>query len=57
MSREEVHGIIETLANGQGFYARLLNRLNAVDKDVSNEFLDSFADCTDIIDVVMLLEG
>ncbi|MDD4391052.1 MAG: hypothetical protein PHW03_09725 [Eubacteriales bacterium] len=57
MSREEVYGIIETLANGQGFYARLLNRLNAVDKDVSNEFLDSFADCKDMIDVIMVIEG
>ena len=57
MTRKEVYGVIESMAVSQGFYARLLNRLNAVDKDVSNEFLDSFADCTDIIDVVMLLEG
>lgn len=57
MSREEVHGIIETLANGQGFYGRLLSRLNAVGEDIANEFLDSFTDCKDMVDVIMVLEG
>ena len=41
----------------QGFYARLLNRLNEVGEDVANEFLDSFTDCKDMLDVIMLLEG
>jgi hypothetical protein len=57
MSRKEVYGIIETLANGQGFYGRLLSRLNEVGEDMANEFLDSFTDCKDIIDVIMVLEG
>ena len=57
MSREEVHGIIETLANGQGFYGRLLSRLNEVGEDLANEFLDSFTDCKDMIDVIMKMEG
>ena len=57
MTRKEVYGVIESMAVSQGFYARLLNRLNEVGEDVANEFLDSFADCKDIIDVIMLLEG
>lgn len=57
MTRKEVYGVIKSMAVSQGFYARLLNRLNAVDKDVSDEFLDSFADCTDMIDVIMKMEG
>ena len=57
MSREEVRGIIEMMASSQGFYSRLLSRLNEVREDVANEFLDSFADCKDIIDVIMVLEG
>ena len=57
MTRKEVYGFIESMAVSQGFYARLLNRLNEVGEDVANEFLDSFADCKDIIDVIMLLEG
>ena len=57
MTRKEVYGVIESMAASQGFYARLLNRLNEVGEDVANEFLDSFADCKDIIDVIMLLDG
>ena len=57
MSREDVYGIIETMAASQGFYARLLNRLNEVGEDMANEFLDSFADCKDMIDVIMKMEG
>jgi hypothetical protein len=57
MSRKEVYGIIETLANGQGFYGRLLSRLNEVGEDIANEFLDSFTDCKDMVDVIMVLEG
>ena len=57
MTRKEVYGVIESMAASQGFYARLLNRLNEVGEDLANEFLDSFADCKDMIDVIMLLEG
>jgi hypothetical protein len=57
MSGNEVYAIIESLAASQGFYGRLLARLNEVGEDVANEFLDSFADCKDIIDVIMLIEG
>lgn len=57
MSGNEVYAIIEIMAVSQGFYGRLLARLNEVDEDVANEFLDSFADCKDMIDVIMLMEG
>ncbi len=57
MSGNEVYAIIEMMASSQGFYGRLLSRLNEVGEDVANEFLDSFADCKDIIDVIMVLEG
>ncbi len=57
MTRQEVYGIIENLANGQGFYGRLLDSLNAVDEVTANGYLDSFADCNDMIDVIMEIEG
>ena len=57
MTRKEVYGFIESMAVSQGFYGRLLSRLNEVGEDAANEFLDSFADCKDMIDVIMLLEG
>ena len=57
MSGKEVYSVIEALASGQGFYGRLLSRLNEVGEDVANEFLDSFADCKDVVDVIMVMEG
>ena len=57
MTREEVYGVIESMAGSQGFYGRLLSRLNEVGDDLANEFLGSFADCKDVIDVIMKLEG
>ena len=57
MSREEVRGAIENMAVSQGFYGRLLARLNEVSEETANGFLDSFADCKDTIDVVMVIEG
>lgn len=57
MTRQEVYGFIESMAASQGFYGRLLSRLNEVGEDLANEFLDSFTDCKDMIDVIMLLEG
>ena len=57
MTRKEVYEFIESMAVSQGFYGRLLSQLNEVGEDMANEFLDSFADCKDIIDVIMVLEG
>lgn len=57
MSGKEVYAIIEAMASSQGFYGRLLERLNEVPEETVNNFLDSFADCKDIIDVIMVIEG
>ena len=57
MTRQEVYGAIETMASNQGFYGRLLERLNEVSEETANSFLDGFTDCKDMIDVIMLLEG
>ena len=57
MTRQEVYGAIETMASNQGFYGRLLERLHEVSEETRLQFLDSFADCNDIIDVMMKMEG
>ena len=57
MTRKEVYGAIESMASNQGFYGRLLARLNEVSEETANEFLDGFADCKDMIDVMMKMEG
>ncbi len=57
MTRKEVYGFIESMAVSQGFYGRLLSRLNEVGEDSANEFLDGFTDCKDMIDVIMKMEG
>jgi hypothetical protein len=57
MTRKEVYEFIESMAVSQGFYGRLLSQLNEVGEDMANEFLDSFTDCKDVIDVIMVLEG
>ncbi len=57
MTRQEVRESIASKAVSQFFYRRLLKRLNEVDEDVANEFLDRFADCKDVGDVLMLMEA
>ena len=57
MTRQEVRESIASKAVSQFFYRRLLDRLNEVDEDVANEFLDRFADCKDVGDVLMLMEA
>lgn len=57
MTRKEVYGVIESLSRSQGFYGRLLKRLDEVPEDVANKFLDSFADCQDAVDVIVSIEG
>ena len=57
MTRQEVYGAIESMASNQGFYGRLLERLGEVSEETATEFLDSFTECKDIIDVIMLMEG
>ena len=56
MTRKEVYERIEMMASSQGFYGQLLSQLNEVSEETANEFLDSFANCKDIIDVIMQIE-
>ena len=57
MTGKEVYSVIESLARSQGFYGRLLSRLSEAPEETANEFLDSFADCKDVVDVIMAMEG
>lgn len=57
MTREEVYRSIASKACNQRFYRRLLGWIDEVDEETANGFLDSFADCNDVVDVLMLLEG
>ena len=57
MTRQEVYVAIENMAESQGFYGQLLSRLSEVPEETANGFLDSFADCKDMIDVIMQIEG
>lgn len=57
MNRQEVYAVIKMLASSQGFYGRLLARLNEVPEETRNQYLDSFADCQDAVDVIMAIEG
>lgn len=56
MTRKEVYSAFESMAVSQGFYGRLLERLDEVSEETANEYLDSFTDCEDIIDVIMKIE-
>ena len=57
MTGKEVYSVIKELARSQGFYGRLLSRLSEVPEEMANDFLDSFADCKDVVDVIMAMEG
>ena len=48
--------LIKELSKGQGVYGRLLQALNEADED-RNQFLDSFEDCSNPIDVILRIEG
>ena len=57
MTRQEVRESIESKAVSQFFYRRLLGWIDEVDEETANGFLDSFADCNDVGDVLMLMEA
>ena len=44
MTRKEVYSAFESMAVSQGFYRRLLGRLDEVSEETANEYLDSFTD-------------
>ena len=57
MKSNEVYNLLVSLSHSQGFYGRLLARLSEVSEEIKNEFLDSFSDCKDSLDVIMKIEG
>ncbi len=57
MTRQEVYDFIASMAVSQGVYGRLLDSLNDVSEEMRLYFLDSFADCKDMIGAVMQMEG
>ena len=57
MIGKDVYAIIETLANSQGFYGRLLAYLDELPDEAKNQFLDCFSDCEDAVDIAMAIEG
>ena len=59
MGKNEVMGVIDTLANTQGFYGRLGDSIrekeaNGVD---TSAFFAQFANCRDFVDVILTIEG
>lgn len=56
MSRSEVMVLIRNLSKSQGFYGRLLSQLEEAEEEDRNEWLDSFKNCKDSLDVVMQIE-
>ena len=57
MTRKQVKAEIRQLAKHQGFYGRLLEDLNEAPEEDQNAFYDQFADCKDIVDFIMTIEG
>lgn len=57
MTRQEVYSAFESKAVSQLFYRRLLGWIDEVDEETANGFLDSFADCNDVVDVLMFMEA
>lgn len=56
MTDKQVIKIIETLAESQGFYGRLLRMIDDMDDDSYNEFFDQFKDCKTNLDVILKIE-
>lgn len=56
MTREAVMETIKNLSQRQGFYSRLYQRLGEIPAERREAFLDAFADCKDVVDVILFLE-
>ena len=58
MTEAQVINNIKMLAQSQGFYGRLLESLEEAKGTIEyEEFIDSFKDCKDAVDMVMRIEG
>ena len=58
MTRKEIYYAIESLATSQGFYARLLNRINGADEEDRDVFFTKLEEQNfkDTVDLVLYLE-
>lgn len=57
MKRNEVVTLFESLSHSQGFYGRLLRSIAETTEENRVQFFKQFEDCTDALDVIMLVEG
>lgn len=60
MSENQVLDTIKQLSHSQGFYGRLLQRLEEVkgeDPDLYQEFMEQCKNCKNPVDLVMMIEG
>ena len=59
MNREQILDVFRQLASSQGFYGRLLARINSADEDTRDEFLSNLEEqnFSDAVDLIMYLEG
>ena len=59
MNREQILDAFRSLARSQGFYGRLLERIDSVDEETREAFLSDLESRNfgDVVDLVMWIEG
>lgn len=56
MKKRDVIKVFQLLARSQGSYGRLLSQIGRNGENAPDGFFEKFADCKDIVDVVMCVE-
>lgn len=56
MKKRDVIKVFRLLARSQGSYGRLLSQIGRNGENAPDGFFEKFADCKDIVDVVMCVE-
>ena len=59
MNREQILDAFRSLAMSQGFYGRLLERIDSVDEETREAFLSDLESRNfgDVLDLIMWIEG
>ena len=59
MNKEQILDAFRSLARSQGFYGRLLERIDSVDEETREAFLSDLESRNfgDVVDLVMWIEG
>ena len=59
MNREQILDAFRSLARSQGFYGRLLAKIDSVDEETRDAFLTDLEsrNFRDVVDLVMWIEG